>query len=59
MEKSHGIMALTIEDIQQLPEGQTFDCKSIQVSTKALAIPIVAMANADGGILVVGVSDTT
>lgn len=52
-------MALTIEDIQQLPEGQTFDCKSIQVSTKALAIPIVAMANADGGILVVGVSDTT
>ena len=51
-------MSLTIEDIQQLPEGQTFDCKSIQVSAKALAVPIVAMANADGGILAVGVSDT-
>ena len=51
-------MTLTIEDIQHLPEGQTFDCKSIQVSAKALAIPIVAMANADGGILAIGVSDT-
>ena len=51
-------MPLTIEDIQKLPEGQTFDCKSIQVSAKALAIPIVAMANADGGTVAVGVSDT-
>ena len=51
-------MPLTIEDIQKLPEGQTFDCKSIQVSAKALAIPIVAMANADGGTIAVGVSDT-
>lgn len=51
-------MALSIEDIQSLHEGQTFDCKSIQVSAKALAIPIVAMANADGGILAVGVSDS-
>lgn len=40
-------------------EGQTFDCKSIQIDPKALAIPIVAMANADGGILAIGVSDKT
>ncbi len=39
-----------------MPEGQTFDCKSIQVSAKSLVIPIVAMANADGGVLAVGVS---
>lgn len=51
-------MAYTIEDIQTIPEGQTFDCKSIQVSAKSLVIPIVAMANADGGVLAVGVSDT-
>ena len=51
-------MAYTIEDIQTMPEGQTFDCKSIQVSAKSLVIPIVAMANADGGVLAVGVSDT-
>ena len=53
------IMTLTIEDIQKLPEGQTFDCKSIQVSAKSLVIPIVAMANADGGTIAVGISDTS
>ena len=48
---------LTLKDIRTRKEGQTFDCKSIQVSPKALAVPIVAMANADGGVLVVGVTD--
>ena len=38
-------------------EGQTFDCKSIQIEPKALAIPIVAFANADGGTIAIGVSD--
>jgi len=48
---------MTIEEIQTCKESQTFDCKSIQIDPKALAIPIVAMANADGGVLAIGVSD--
>lgn len=39
---------MTIEEIRAGKEGQTFDLKSIQIDPKALAIPIVAMANADG-----------
>ena len=50
---------MTIEEIQARKECQTFDCKSIQIDPKALAIPIVAMANADGGVLAIGVSDKT
>jgi ATP-dependent DNA helicase RecG len=48
-----------IEEIRIRKEGQTFDCKSIQIEPKALAIPIVAMANADGGLLAIGISDKT
>ena len=50
---------MTIDEIRTQKEGQTFDLKSIQIDPKALAIPIVAMANADGGMLVIGISDTT
>lgn len=50
---------MTKEEIQTCKECQTFDCKSIQIDPKALAIPIVAMANADGGVLAIGVSDKT
>ena len=50
---------MTIEEIQAHKECQTFDCKSIQIDPKALAVPIVAMANADGGVLAIGVSDKT
>ena len=50
---------MTIEEILACKECQTFDCKSIQIDPKALAIPIVAMANADGGVLAIGVSDRT
>ena len=50
---------MTIEDILACKESQTFDCKSIQIDPKALAIPVVAMANADGGVLAIGVSDKT
>ena len=42
-----------------MPEGQTFDCKSIHIEPKALANTIVAMANADGGMIAVGISDKT
>ena len=50
---------ITIEEIRTGKEGQTFDLKSIQIEPKALAIPIVAMANADGGMLAIGISDKT
>ena len=50
---------MTIEEIQTRKECQTFDCKSIQIAPKALAIPIVAMTNADGDVFVIGVSDKT
>lgn len=39
---------MTIQEIRTHKEDQTFDCKSIQIDPKALAIPIVAFANADG-----------
>ena len=50
---------MTIEDFKDRPEGQTFDCKSVKIEPKALAVPIVAMANADGGMLAIGISDKT
>lgn len=50
---------MTINEITSRKEDQTFDCKSIQIDPKALAVPIVAMANADGGVLAIGVSDKT
>ena len=50
---------MTIQEITTRKEDQTFDCKSIQIDPKALAIPIVAFANADGGAIAIGVSDKT
>ena len=48
---------MTLQEIQTRKEDQTFDCKSIQVDPRALAIPIVAFANADGEMIAIGVSD--
>ena len=42
---------MTIEEIQVRKECQTFDCKSIQIDPKSLAVPIVAMANANDGVI--------
>ena len=50
---------MTIQEIWTHKEDQTFDCKSIQIDPKALAITIVAFANADGGDISIGVSDKT
>ena len=50
---------MTIQEIISRKEDQTFDCKSIQIDSKALAVPIVAFANADGGVIAIGVSDKT
>ncbi len=36
---------MTIQEIQIRKENQAFDCKSLQIEPKALAIPIVALAN--------------
>lgn len=48
---------LTLQEILAREEGQTFDRKSINVDAKGLAVAITAMANADGGDIVVGLSD--
>ena len=45
---------MTIQEISTRKEDQTFDCKSIQIEPKALAVPIVAFANADGGVIAIG-----
>ena len=50
---------MIIQEIILRKEDQTFDCKSIQIDPKALAITIVAFANADGGTIAIGVSDKT
>jgi len=50
---------MTLQEITTRKEDQTFDCKSIQIDPKALAVPIVAFANADGGVIAIGVSDKT
>lgn len=50
---------MELQEIKTRKEDQTFDCKSIQIDPKALAIPIVAFANADGGAIAIGVSDKT
>ena len=50
---------MTIQEITTRKEDQTFDCKSIQIEPKVLAISIVAFANADGGVVAIGVSDKT
>ena len=46
-----------VEYLQFTPEGQRFDRKSAKIDAKALAIHIIAFANADGGTLVIGVED--
>ena len=53
------LTVMTIQEIQTRKEDQTFDCKSIQIEPKALAIPIIAFAKADGGMIAIGVSDKT
>ena len=50
---------MELQEIRTRKEDQTFDFKSIQIAPKALAVPIVAFANADGGDIAVGVSDKT
>ena len=46
-----------IEDLQFSTEKQIMDRKSARIKAVDLAIPIVAMANADGGYLAIGIED--
>ena len=48
---------IDIKDLQQEPEGQQFDRKSFRIDSKALAVIMVAFANADGGDVVIGIED--
>lgn len=48
---------MTIQDIQTCTEFQVFDRKSARIDAKALAITIIAFANADGGKIALGVED--
>lgn len=55
--KQQTFMNMIIDDILTREEGQTFDCKSFAIDPKGLAVTFVAMANADGGKIAVGISD--
>lgn len=46
-----------VEQLVALRESQWFERKSGRVSAKDLAVPLVAMANAEGGYVVVGIHD--
>lgn len=50
---------MNIDEVLQFEEKQIFDRKSIYIEPKALAIHIVAFANADGGTIAIGISDKT
>lgn len=50
---------MTIEEVLAFEEMQIFDRKSVNIDPKALAIPIIAFANADGGTVAIGISDKT
>ena len=50
---------MTIEEVLSIEEMQIFDRKSINIEPKALAVPIIAFANADGGTVAIGISDKT
>ncbi len=50
---------MTIEEVLAFEEMQVFERKSVNIDPKALAIPIIAFANADGGTVAIGISDIT
>jgi ATP-dependent DNA helicase RecG len=49
--------AAVVEALLALDEGQWYDRKSAKVAAKDLAVTMVAMANAEGGAIVVGLHD--
>ncbi len=47
----------TVEQLVRLRENQWFERKSGRINAKDLAVPLVAMANAEGGYVVIGIHD--
>ena len=50
---------MRIEEILAMEESQTFDRKSVNIAPRDFSNHVCAFANADGGIIVVGISDKT
>lgn len=48
---------MTLEEMQYTTEKQEFDRKSARIDATAIATPIIAFANADGGLLAIGIED--
>ena len=48
---------MTLEYIQKTTEYQVFERKSAKIDAKALAVSLIAFANADGGTVAIGVED--
>ena len=48
---------MNLKELQEQKEGPCFERKSIMMEPKALAVPLVAFANADGGTIAVGIND--
>ena len=48
---------MSVEQICASVESPLFDRKSARIDAKALAIHLIAFANADGGMIAVGVED--
>jgi len=57
------ILGLAVDEVGEalacVPEDQWFERKSIRVAAKDFAVALVALANAEGGIAVVGLHDGT
>lgn len=51
------LTAMTVEEMCTTTEKQLFDRKSARVEATAIATPMIALANADGGLLAVGIED--
>jgi len=51
------INTVTTQDILTLKEGQYFDRKSAIIKAKKIAEVLIAFANADGGVVAIGVND--
>ncbi|MCM1125710.1 MAG: putative DNA binding domain-containing protein [Lachnospiraceae bacterium] len=48
---------MTIKEMCTTTEKQLFDRKSAKIDAKAIVAPMIAFANADGGLLVIGIED--
>lgn len=51
------IRKMTIEDMCFTTEKQEFDRKSARITATTIATPMIAFANADGGLLAIGIED--